>query len=42
MSASILNLSPPFTRESAILKVRKAEDGWNSHNPPASLARVYA
>jgi nuclear transport factor 2 (NTF2) superfamily protein len=33
MSASILNLIPPFTRESAILKVRKAEDGWNSRNP---------
>jgi uncharacterized protein len=24
---------PPFTRESAILKVRQAEDGWNSRNP---------
>ena len=24
---------PPFTRESAILKVRLAEDGWNSRNP---------
>ena len=24
---------PPFTRESAILKVRKAEDGWNSRDP---------
>jgi nuclear transport factor 2 (NTF2) superfamily protein len=24
---------PPFTRESAILKVRKAEDGWNSREP---------
>ena len=23
---------PPFTRESAILKVRMAEDGWNSRN----------
>lgn len=33
MSESILNLTPPFTRESAILKVRKAEDGWNSRNP---------
>jgi nuclear transport factor 2 (NTF2) superfamily protein len=33
MSASTSNLTPPFTRESAILKVRKAEDGWNSRNP---------
>jgi nuclear transport factor 2 (NTF2) superfamily protein len=24
---------PPFTRESAILKVRGAEDGWNSRAP---------
>ena len=24
---------PPFTRESAILKVRMAEDGWNSRDP---------
>lgn len=24
---------PPFTRESAILKVRAAEDGWNSCDP---------
>jgi nuclear transport factor 2 (NTF2) superfamily protein len=27
------SLAPPFTRETAILKVRKAEDGWNSRNP---------
>jgi uncharacterized protein len=26
-------LVPPFTHETAILKVRKAEDGWNSRNP---------
>jgi hypothetical protein len=26
-------LVPPFTRETAILKVRAAEDGWNSRNP---------
>ncbi len=26
-------LAPPFTRDTAILKVRKAEDGWNSRNP---------
>jgi len=24
---------PPFTRETAILKVRAAEDGWNTCNP---------
>jgi nuclear transport factor 2 (NTF2) superfamily protein len=24
---------PPFTRESAILKVRLAEDAWNSRDP---------
>lgn len=24
---------PPFTRESAIQKVRLAEDAWNSHDP---------
>jgi nuclear transport factor 2 (NTF2) superfamily protein len=24
---------PPFTLESALLKVRGAEDGWNSRNP---------
>jgi uncharacterized protein len=24
---------PPFTRESAIKKVRAAEDGWNTRNP---------
>jgi nuclear transport factor 2 (NTF2) superfamily protein len=26
-------LVPPFTRETAILKVRAAEDGWNSRDP---------
>lgn len=29
----LTNLPPPFTRETAILKVRKAEDGWNTRNP---------
>jgi nuclear transport factor 2 (NTF2) superfamily protein len=28
-----INLIPPFTRETALQKVRKAEDGWNSRNP---------
>ena len=27
------SLVPPFTRETAILKVRAAEDGWNSRDP---------
>ncbi|MCA1299440.1 nuclear transport factor 2 family protein [Stappia indica] len=31
---------PPFTRESAIQKVRAAEDGWNSRNP-AKVAQAY-
>ncbi len=26
-------LVPPFTPETAVLKVRKAEDAWNSRNP---------
>ena len=28
-----VSLAPPFTRESAILKVRAVEDKWNSRNP---------
>jgi nuclear transport factor 2 (NTF2) superfamily protein len=24
---------PPFTRETAVQKVRLAEDGWNTRNP---------
>lgn len=31
---------PPFDRESAIVKVRAAEDGWNSRNP-AKVALAY-
>jgi nuclear transport factor 2 (NTF2) superfamily protein len=27
---------PPFTRETAIQKVRAAEDGWNTRNPKRS------
>ena len=30
---SQVTLVPPFTRESAIAKVRKAEDAWNSRDP---------
>lgn len=32
---------PPFTRESAIQKVRMAEDGWNSRDP-GRVARAYS
>ncbi len=31
---------PPFTEESAIEKVRLAEDGWNSRDP-AKVALAY-
>jgi nuclear transport factor 2 (NTF2) superfamily protein len=31
---------PPFTEETAIQKVRAAEDGWNSRNP-AKVALAY-
>jgi len=31
---------PPFTRESAVLKVRLAEDAWNSRDP-ARVSLVY-
>ena len=27
------SLVPPFTRETAAQKARKAEDGWNSRDP---------
>jgi uncharacterized protein len=33
-------LVPPFTRETALAKVRMAEDGWNSRNPER-LSLVY-
>ena len=32
-TATTQPLVPPFTRETAIAKARKAEDGWNSRNP---------
>jgi nuclear transport factor 2 (NTF2) superfamily protein len=32
-TATPVVLAPPFTRESAILKVRAAEDAWNSRDP---------
>ncbi|NTF33452.1 DUF1348 family protein [Rhizobium skierniewicense] len=28
-----MSIAPPFTRETAIAKVRMAEDGWNSRDP---------
>ncbi len=31
---------PPFTRETAIAKVRAAEDGWNSRDPER-VSKVY-
>ncbi|SEG20008.1 hypothetical protein SAMN05421819_2164 [Bryocella elongata] len=31
---------PPFTHETAVEKVRKAEDGWNTRNP-AQVALAY-
>ena len=27
------DIRPPFTRETAVAKVRAAEDAWNSRNP---------
>jgi len=33
MSNASIALVPPFTLETATLKVRKAEDNWNSRNP---------
>ena len=33
MSATSKPPLPPFTRETAALKVRLAEDGWNGRNP---------
>lgn len=32
--------TPPFTAETAIQKIRSAEDAWNSRNP-ASVAQAY-
>ena len=34
-------IKPPFTRESAVQKVRAAEDGWNSRNPK-KVAQAYS
>ena len=32
---------PPFTRETAIQKVRLAEDAWNTRDPERRRARLY-
>jgi nuclear transport factor 2 (NTF2) superfamily protein len=32
-SRARISLAPPFTRDTAAQKVRKAEDGWNSRDP---------
>jgi uncharacterized protein len=37
---TVPNLAPPFTRETAILKVRGAENNWNSRKPE-QVARGY-
>ena len=36
-----VNLLPPFTRETAILKIRAVEDNWNSRDPER-VARGYS
>lgn len=33
-------LAPPFTRETAVQKIRMAEDGWNSRDPQR-VSKVY-
>jgi len=33
MTTQSVSLVPPFTRETAIQKVRRAEDAWNSRDP---------
>ena len=40
MNAKPTPLVPPFTRETAVRKVRMAEDGWNSRDPER-VSRVY-
>ena len=32
---------PPFTRDSAMQKVRMAEDGWNSRDPASRSASLW-
>jgi nuclear transport factor 2 (NTF2) superfamily protein len=33
---------PPFARETAIQKMRLAEDGWNTRDPGGKVALAYA
>lgn len=40
-TAPSLSIVPPFTRESAIRKVRAAEDAWNSRDPQR-VSRAYS
>jgi uncharacterized protein len=39
-STASVPLVPPFTRETAIQKVRRAEDAWNTRNPQ-QVAQAY-
>jgi nuclear transport factor 2 (NTF2) superfamily protein len=40
-SKPVVSLVPPFTRETAILKIRAVEDNWNSRDPER-VARGYS
>ncbi len=40
-SKTVVSLAPPYTKESALLKVRVVEDKWNTRNPE-EVARGYA
>ncbi len=33
VQSAVPTLVPPFTHETAVLKVRKGEDGWNTRDP---------
>jgi nuclear transport factor 2 (NTF2) superfamily protein len=37
----LIDIKPPFTRESAIQKVQAAEDGWNTRDPEL-VSRAYS
>lgn len=39
-NSKVRPLVPPFTRETAIQKIRMAEDGWNSRDPQR-VSKVY-
>ena len=41
MMTSTLSLAPPFNLESAVAKVRGAEDAWNSRDP-SRVAQAYS